>query len=67
MSVIFNTEVEDGADYTISKAIYLALQTLDTSEAKNFITKLVKEDNVKDLKAAKKSLRDFEVSVSIQS
>lgn len=49
----------------ISKAILLALYTLETSQAKNFITKLVKEENVKDLNEAKKTLRDFEVSVSI--
>ena len=48
----------------ISKAILLALYTLETSQAKNFITKLVKEENVKDLNEAKKTLRDFEVSVS---
>ncbi|XP_052105584.1 UDP-glucose:glycoprotein glucosyltransferase 1-like [Mytilus californianus] len=62
VGVVFNTEVEEGKDYMISKAIYLALKTLDTSEAKNFITKLVKEENVKDLVEAKKTLRDFEVS-----
>lgn len=63
--MVFNTEVEEGKDYMISKAIFLALKTLDTSEAKNFITKLVKEENVKDLVEAKKTLRDFEVSVSM--
>ena len=65
VGVIFNTEVDDSTDYTLSKAVFLALRDLDTAQAKNFITKLVKEENVKDLKEAKKTLRDFEVSVSV--
>lgn len=64
VGIIFNTELSDHTDYMISKAILLALYTLETSQAKNFITKLVKEENVMDLTEAKKTLRDFEVSVS---
>jgi len=47
----------------ISRAVYTAIQTLNNNMAKNFITKLVKEDNVEGLKAKTKELSDLEVHV----
>ena len=64
LGVIFNhVSLLDG-DHMISKAVYTALQTLGNNHAKSFITKLVKEENVADLKSGIKTLEDLEVHVS---
>ncbi|ESP03274.1 hypothetical protein LOTGIDRAFT_137613 [Lottia gigantea] len=48
-------------DHIISRAIYVAYNTLGNNHAKSFITKLVKEENVAELKAGTKTLKDLEV------
>ncbi|GAB1602450.1 UDP-glucose:glycoprotein glucosyltransferase 1-like [Argonauta hians] len=51
-----------GARNIISKSVYVALNTLTGNTLRNFVTKLVKEDNIKELIDGTKTLRDFEVS-----
>ena len=46
------------------KAIQAALDSLTPAMAKMFITKLVKEENIQELKDKTKTLKDLEVHVS---
>ncbi|XP_069103600.1 UDP-glucose:glycoprotein glucosyltransferase 1-like [Argopecten irradians] len=63
LGVIFNSRPWKSDDkYTISKAVYTALTTLEPGIAKSFITKLVKEENVHALLAGEKKIEDFEVN-----
>ncbi|XP_060085960.1 UDP-glucose:glycoprotein glucosyltransferase 1-like [Ylistrum balloti] len=63
LGVIFNSpRWKEDQYYTISKAVYTALTTLEPGLAKSFITKLMKEENVKDLLAGNKQLSDLEVN-----
>ena len=55
----------DTKDSVVSRAIEVALNMLDTSTLKNFITKLLKEENVDALKNGQKTLDDVAVSVSV--
>ncbi|KAL4220092.1 UDP-glucose:glycoprotein glucosyltransferase 1 [Mactra antiquata] len=50
------------AKVDINKAIYVAAKTLPNNLAKNFITKLVKEDYVQELMSGDKVLKDLEVN-----
>lgn len=45
----------------INKAVHVAANTLSNTLAKNFITKLVKEENFQDLQTGEKTLKDLEV------
>ena len=55
---------EDKKSHPISRAIYTAMDSLTLGIAKSFITKLVKEDIVKDLSQGKKTMEDLSVGVS---
>jgi hypothetical protein len=48
----------------INKAVYVAANTLSNTLGKNFITKLVKEENFEALQSGDKTLNDLEVNVS---
>ncbi|XP_021356134.1 UDP-glucose:glycoprotein glucosyltransferase 1-like isoform X2 [Mizuhopecten yessoensis] len=62
VGVVFNSQLgKTESAFTISRAVYAALTTLEPGIAKSFITKLVKEENVKDILAHSKQLSDFEV------
>ena len=63
VGIVFNPLNLD-QDNFISRAVYVAMSTLTGNMAKNFVTKLVKEDYVKSLKAGTKTLKDLEVNVS---
>ncbi|KAJ8309822.1 hypothetical protein KUTeg_011687 [Tegillarca granosa] len=62
MGIVFNPSLDSGSDYLITKAVYTAFQTLSNNLAKLFITKLVKEENVQELKAGTKTIEDLEVN-----
>lgn len=61
VGIIFNPLHLD-KDNFISRAVYIAMSTLTGNMAKNFVTKLVKEEYVKGLKAGTKTLKDLEVN-----
>uniref|UniRef100_A0A0B7A3W1 UDP-glucose:glycoprotein glucosyltransferase thioredoxin-like domain-containing protein n=1 Tax=Arion vulgaris TaxID=1028688 RepID=A0A0B7A3W1_9EUPU len=61
LGIIFNAQSLT-ADNTVNKAVYVALETLPAPLAKSLVTKLVKEDNIQDLIAGRKTLKDFEVN-----
>jgi hypothetical protein len=64
LSVIHNpSEIPSKDSLSISRAIHTALNVLPRGIAKNFITKLVKEEIVDDLKSGNKKLEDFAVNV----
>lgn len=63
LSMIFNPSSAN-KDNNLNKAVYTALTTLSGNIAKSFITKLVKEENVMEMKAGTKKLVDLEVHVS---
>ncbi|XP_071084353.1 UDP-glucose:glycoprotein glucosyltransferase 1-like isoform X2 [Haliotis cracherodii] len=60
LSMIFNPSSAN-QDNKLNKAVYTALTTLSGNIAKSFITKLVKEENVMEMKAGTKKLVDLEV------
>jgi hypothetical protein len=66
IGVVHNFDAEEVTKSVgiIPWAVEAALELLDTSTAKNFITKLLKEENVEALKSGQKSLDDLAVSVS---
>lgn len=66
LGIVFSSTDKEAAKETrfITQAIYTALTTLSNGLARNYITKLVKEENVAELQAKKKSLADLEVNVS---
>jgi len=68
IGIVHNVEVAETVSpssdqFLISRAIDVALDTLDVGVAKIFVTKLVKEENVEALKSGAKTLEDFSVSV----
>lgn len=64
---MINNPSEDPAseNTVIARAIWAALQTQTSNIAKNFITKLAKEENAKELKAGA-AITEFAVGVSVQ-
>lgn len=60
LGLVFNPQSAT-ADNKVNKAVQVALQTLPAPIAKSLITKLVKEENIQDLLAERKTLQDFEV------
>ena len=65
IGIIYNPGDTFGQDsHFITKAIHVALETLPRNMAKSFVTKLLKEENVADLKSKTKTLNDFDVHVS---
>lgn len=61
LGVVFNSGSPRGKNL-VSRAVQVALQRLPNALAKNYITKLVKEENYAELMAGTKTLRDFEVN-----
>ncbi|XP_062620063.1 UDP-glucose:glycoprotein glucosyltransferase 1-like [Saccostrea cucullata] len=61
LGLVFNHDSVLSSDLSISKAVYTALQTLGNNHAKSLITKLIKEENVADLKSGVKKIQDLEV------
>ncbi|XP_056004849.1 UDP-glucose:glycoprotein glucosyltransferase 1-like isoform X3 [Ostrea edulis] len=61
LGIIFNHDSVLSSDLFISKAVYTALNTLENNHAKSLVTKLIKEENVADLKSGVKKLEDLEV------
>ena len=61
---IFNRNEPGDVKVDVNKAVYVAVNTLPLSHAKNFVTKLVKEENYVALQDGSKSLEDLEVHVS---
>ena len=62
---IFNKEKPENLKVDVNKAVYVAIKTLPLSHAKNYVTKLVKEENYKGLQDGSTTLQDLEVHVSI--
>ena len=62
---IFNKNKPDNVKVDVNKAVYGAIKTLPLSHAKNYVTKLVKEENFKSLQDGSKTLEDLEVNVSV--
>lgn len=64
---MINNPSEDPATETtiIARAIWAALQTQTSNNAKNFITKLLKEENAKMLEAGT-DITEFAVGVSVE-
>lgn len=64
---MINNPSEDPAAETtiIARAIWAALQTQTSNNAKNFITKLLKEENAKMLEAGT-DITEFAVGVSVE-
>ncbi|BFZ00634.1 hypothetical protein BsWGS_03673 [Bradybaena similaris] len=60
LGIIFNAQSLK-ADNTVNKAVHVALETLPAPIAKSLVTKLVKEENIQDLVAGRKTLKDLEV------
>ncbi|OQV12944.1 UDP-glucose:glycoprotein glucosyltransferase 1 [Hypsibius exemplaris] len=63
IGIIYNpSESSLAGDLRISKAIQVALETQPMNLARNFITKLLKEENVAEIAVGTKTLQDFEVN-----
>ncbi|XP_041360300.1 UDP-glucose:glycoprotein glucosyltransferase 1-like [Gigantopelta aegis] len=60
LSVVFNPVSSDGEN-KINKAVNAALNVLVGNNARNFITKLVKEETVEELKSGEKTMEDLAV------
>jgi len=65
LSLIHNAAGPSTGKVDINKAVYVAMTTLDNTMAKNFVTKLVKEENFEDLQSGAKTLEDLAVNVSL--
>lgn len=63
LGVVFNHDSVLTSDLAVTKAVYVALQSLDNNHAKSLITKLIKEENVEALKSGDKKIEDLEVHV----
>ncbi|XP_065924355.1 UDP-glucose:glycoprotein glucosyltransferase 1 isoform X1 [Magallana gigas] len=61
LGVVFNHDSVLTSDLAVTKAVYVALQSLDNNHAKSLITKLIKEENVEALKSGDKKIEDLEV------
>lgn len=62
LGFIFNAGAPSSGKVDVNKAFFVALKTLPNSLAKNFVTKLVKEENFNDLQSGDKTLKDLEVN-----
>lgn len=60
------SEEPDSKNTVVARAIWAALQTQTSNNAKNFITKLAKEENAKVLEAGA-DITEFAVGVSMHS
>ena len=67
LSVVHNPsgDIKDNKDMFIARAIQVALETLSTTMAKSFVTKLLKEENVESLAKGAKMLEELAVNVSL--
>lgn len=63
---IFNKNKAENVKVDVNKAVYVAVNTLPLSHAKNYVTKLVKDENYNSLQDGSKTLQDLEVNVSRQ-
>lgn len=65
-SIIHNptTIPNDQSPTSIARAVYVAMETLPVGMAKNYVTKLVKEEHVEEIKSGIKTLEDLAVGVS---
>lgn len=65
LGVVFNHDSVLTSDLAVTKAVYVALQSLDNNHAKSLVTKLIKEENVEALKSGSgdKKIEDLEVHV----
>lgn len=63
LGVVFNHDSVLTSDLAVTKAVYVALQSLDNNHAKSLVTKLIKEENVEALKSGDKKIQDLEVHV----
>ena len=61
---IFNKNKPEEVKVDINKAVYVAIKTLPLSHAKNYVTKLVKDENYKGLQDGSITLQDLAVHVS---
>ncbi|XP_029640881.2 LOW QUALITY PROTEIN: UDP-glucose:glycoprotein glucosyltransferase 1-like [Octopus sinensis] len=61
VGIVFNPS-DSKAKNAMNKAIHVALTTLSGNMLRNFVTKLVKEENINELNDGTKTLRDLEVS-----
>ena len=57
-------EASDATAQLVATAIQVAMETMDAGMAKNFITKLLKEENIAALRSGEKTLEDLAVHVS---
>ena len=65
ISIIHNPKsAEQSTEKSTLHAVQVALDTLPSLMAKSFITKLIKEDNVKALANGQKTYEDLAVNVS---
>ena len=63
LGVVFNPS-SVGGENRVSKAVKAALDVLTGNNARNFITKLVKEEVVAELQAGGKTMEDLAVHVN---
>ena len=61
---IFNKDKPENVKVDVNKAVYVGVNTLPLSQAKNYVTKLVKDENYQALQDGSKTLEDLEVNVS---
>lgn len=59
---VFNKNEAGDSKVDVNKAVYVALKTLPLSHAKNYVTKLVKDENFDSLQEGSKTLQDLEVN-----
>ncbi|KAH3810714.1 hypothetical protein DPMN_139111 [Dreissena polymorpha] len=62
LGLIFNSGAPSAGRVDLNKAVYVAVNTLSNTLAKNFVTKLVKEENFEELQSGAKTLKDLEVN-----
>lgn len=63
MGFVSNAAAPSEGKVDINKAVHVAANILPNSHAKNFITKLVKEENFQDLQSGAQTLKDLAVHV----
>ena len=64
LGFIFNSAAPSAGKVDVNKAFYVAVKTLPNNLAKNFVTKLAKDENFEALQSGEKTLKDLEVNVS---
>ena len=57
----------DSSGQWLARAIYAAQQTQTRNHAKNFINKLIKEENYQSIERGDTKVEDYEVHVSLSS